>query len=162
MVATKDPTGKNAATPAEKQQPTQEQQSTQAAAVEHTPKREVESLQGVERTRAGRVYSPAVDIYETRDAVTIVADMPGVDENSIDVKLEKNVLTIYGRVEPWQPEGYTLAHVEYGVGDYQRSFTITNEIDWAHIEGTVKNGVLTLTLPKTGPVQAKRIEIKHS
>lgn len=128
--------------------------------LEQTGKQELQTTDGVERTRWGRVYTPAVDIYETNEAIVLVADMPGVDESSVDVTLEKNVLTIYGRVQPWQFEGHTLRYAEYGIGDYQRSFTISNQIDWEHIEGSVSNGVLRLTLPKTGPAQTKKIAIK--
>lgn len=129
-------------------------------AVEQTGKQEVQTPDGVEHTRTGRVYVPAVDIYETGDAVVLMVDMPGVDEHSVDVTLEKNVLTIYGHVEPWLPQGHSLTYAEYGLGDYQRSFTISNEINWERIEGTVKNGVLRLTLPKAGPAEAKKISIK--
>ena len=128
--------------------------------VETTGKQEVQPSGTVERTRPGRVYTPAVDIYETPDAVVLVADMPGVDQQSVDVTLDKGVLTIYGRVEPWQPEGHSLRYAEYGIGDYQRSFTISNEIAWDKIEGTVKDGVLRLTLPKAGPAQTKKIPVK--
>jgi HSP20 family molecular chaperone IbpA len=128
--------------------------------IEQTGKQELQTSEGVERTRSGRVYTPAVDIYETAEAIVLVADMPGVDESSVDVTLEKGVLTIYGRVQPWQFEGHTLSYAEYGIGDYQRSFTISNQIDWNLIEGSVSNGVLRLTLPKTGPAQAKKIAIK--
>lgn len=128
--------------------------------VEAAAKQEVQSPQGVERTRTGRVYTPLVDIYETPEAIVLVADMPGVDEQSVDVTLEKNVLTIYGHVTPHMLEGHTLTYREYGMGDYQRSFTISNQINWERIEGTVTNGVLRLTLPKAGPAQARKIEIK--
>jgi HSP20 family protein len=128
--------------------------------VESGSKQEVAQPEGVERTRTGRVFTPAVDIYETAESVVLVADMPGVTESSVDVTLEKNVLTIYGRVEPQQPAGHALAYSEYRTGDYQRSFTISNAIDWEHIEGSVRNGVLKLTLPKAGPARTKRIEIK--
>jgi len=130
--------------------------------VEQTGKQEMQTPQGVERTRTGRVYTPLVDIYESRDAIVLVADMPGVDQNGVDVTLEKSVLTIYGHVEPHLPEGHNLTYREYGIGDYQRSFTISNQIDWEHIEGTVNNGVLRLTLPKAGPAQTKKINIKSA
>ena len=130
--------------------------------LEQTGKQELQTTDGVERTRSGRIYTPAVDIYETNEAIVLVADMPGVDESSVDVTLEKSVLTIHGRVQPWQFEGHSLRYAEYGIGDYQRSFTISNQIDWEHIEGSVSNGVLRLTLPKTGPLQAKKIAIKGS
>jgi HSP20 family molecular chaperone IbpA len=124
-----------------------------------TTKEEANTPEGAEHTRTGRVFSPAVDIYETPDSVVLVADMPGVTEDSVDVNLEKNVLTIYGRVEPVVPAGHTLAYSEYRIGDYQRSFTISNAIDWEHISGKVRNGVLTLTLPKAGPAKTRRIAI---
>ncbi|HKP55029.1 MAG TPA: Hsp20/alpha crystallin family protein [Chloroflexia bacterium] len=127
--------------------------------VEQATKQEMATQEGVERTRAGRVFLPAVDIYETADSVVLVADMPGVDENSVDVNLEKNVLTIYGRVEPQYPAGHSLTYSEYRIGDYQRSFTVSNTIDWEKIQGTVKDGVLRLTLPKAGPAKTKKIAI---
>jgi HSP20 family protein len=142
----------------------QEQQltKTEQTSAEQTGKQEVSGPDGVERTRTGKVYLPAVDIYETDQDVVLVADMPGVDENSVDVSLEKNVLTIYGRVEPQVPAGHTLAYAEYRIGDYQRSFTISNSINWERIEGVVKNGVLRLTLPKAGPASTKKILVKSA
>lgn len=164
MVATKDTLEhKPKSGPAKKPQ-TEPGTTTTKSAAERAPEQgtkiEARTQAGVERTRSGRVYTPAVDIYEAPDAIVLVADMPGVDENSVDVTLDRNVLTIYGHVEPWKPEGYTLAYAEYGVGDYQRSFTISNQIDWQHIEGIVKNGVLRVTLPKAGPAGTKKIEIR--
>ncbi len=76
------------------------------------------------------------------------------------MNLEKNVLTIYGRVEPQFPAGHSLTYSEYALGDYHRAFTISNDIDWGRIEGTVKNGVLRLTLPKAGPARTTKINIK--
>jgi HSP20 family protein len=146
-------TGKGKVTqPAENQAPAE-------TGLAQTAKQEVQTSGGVERTRPGRAYVPFADIYETKDSIVLVLDMPGVDESTVDVTLEKNVLTVYGRVEEQQPAGYSLAYREYETGDYQRSFTISNQIDWEHIEGTVKNGVLHLTLPKAGPAQAKKINI---
>lgn len=144
-----------------------EEQSSQKleqsqTSVEQVVKQEVSGPDGVERTRMGRVFLPAVDIYETEQNVVLVADMPGVDESSVDVSLEKNVLTIYGRVESQVPAGHTLAYSEYLTGDYQRSFTISNAIDWERIEGVVKHGVLRLTMPKAGPATTKKILVKSS
>ena len=151
--------GKQRQTPREQQLTNTQQTQTP---VEQTGKQEVSGPDGVERTRTGKVYLPAVDIYETDQDVVLVADMPGVDENSVDVSLEKNVLTIYGRVEPQVPAGHTLAYAEYRIGDYQRSFTISNSINWERIEGVVKNGVLRLTLPKAGPATTKKISVKSA
>ena len=115
---------------------------------------------GAERTRARKAYVPRADIFETKDAVVVVADMPGVDENSIDITLEKGVLSINGFVEQDQADNYSLAYAEYEVGDYFRRFTLSNEVDQENIQASVKNGVLRLHLPKAGPAQAKKISVK--
>jgi HSP20 family protein len=128
--------------------------------VQETEKQEVTTMDGAERTRAGKVYVPRVDIYETDNDIVAVADMPGVDEKSIDITVEKNVLTIHGNAEPVVPENVSLAYAEYDVGDYERHFTLSNEIDQDKIEATVKNGVLHLRLPKAGPAKARKISVK--
>jgi HSP20 family molecular chaperone IbpA len=100
-----------------------------------------------------------VDIYETRDALFLIADMPGVDDKSVDVELEKNILTISGRVENGRVKDYSLVFSEYEVGDYERTFTLSNEIDREKIRATVKQGVLRLELPKAEKVKPKKIAI---
>jgi HSP20 family molecular chaperone IbpA len=114
----------------------------------------------VERIRSTTVYTPDVDIMEKGDSIVVVADMPGIDESSVDVTLEKNVLTIYGKVEPEIPENHQLIGREYGMGDYQRSFTVSDEIDRDKIQATVKNGVLRLDLPKAKGAQTTKITVK--
>lgn len=123
-------------------------------------KKEMEVTDGAERTRAARVYIPKVDIYSLDDGIVIAAEMPGTDENSIDVVLEKNVLTINGYVAPPAMEGYQLTYSEYGVGDYQRSFTLPDEIDRGSIDAKINNGVLRVFLPKAPEAQAKKISVK--
>jgi len=113
-----------------------------------------------ERTRDRKAFLPRTDIYEDGDAITIVADMPGVDESTLDITLEKGVLSINGYVEPELPEGYSLSYAEYEIGDYQRSFKLSNEIDQEGIQATIKDGVLRLMLPKVGPAKARKIAIK--
>ncbi|HVN23163.1 MAG TPA: Hsp20/alpha crystallin family protein [Syntrophorhabdales bacterium] len=114
----------------------------------------------VERTRSTTVYTPDVDILEKEDAIIVFADIPGADESNVDITLEKDVLTIYARVEPEVPEKHELLHAEYGIGDYQRSFTISNEIDREKIEAKVKTGVLRLVLPKAKVAQTRKITVK--
>ena len=123
-------------------------------------KQEVVTEDGVERTRSQRVYIPRTGIYEIEDAILLVANMPGVDESSVDITLDKNLLTIKGYVEEDLPEGYSLAYAEYEIGDYERSFTLSDEIDREHIEAEVKDGVLRLRLPKAEPAMAKKIAVK--
>ena len=114
----------------------------------------------LERTRDVQCFIPRTDIYETEDEIVVVADIPGTDESSVDITLEKNILTIDANVEPNSPDGYDLAHGEYGIGDYQRSFRISSEVDRDKIKASVKNGELHLHLPKAEAVKAKKIQVK--
>jgi len=123
-------------------------------------KEEVKEESGVERTRSQRTFIPAASIYETDDHVVILADMPGVNESTVDITLEKNELTINGVVQPFEPEGYTLAYGEYGSGDYRRTFILSNEVDRDSIEASVKDGVLRLVLTKAPDFKARKIAVK--
>lgn len=121
-------------------------------------KKEAGTPSGVERTRTRRVYTPAVDIIEKKGEMVVIADMPGVDKANVDVTLDKSILTIYGRVEDKRPDTLRLKTAEYGTGDYQRAFTLSDEVDRNGIKATVKNGVLTLVLPKT-EAKTKKIPV---
>jgi HSP20 family molecular chaperone IbpA len=112
-----------------------------------------------ERTKLGKVFVPRVDIRETRDAMVLIADMPGVDEKSVDVTLEKNILTITGSVRPPVCENHRIVHAEYDVGDFERAFAISDEVDRDNIAAAVKNGVLRVTLHKAEKVKARKIAI---
>lgn len=114
----------------------------------------------VERTRSTNVYTPDVDILEKDDSIIVLADIPGVSESGVDITLEKDVLSIYAKVEPEAPEKHQLLRAEYGVGDYQRSFTLSNEIDREKIEATVKDGVLKLILPKSKAALTRKIAVQ--
>jgi HSP20 family protein len=118
-------------------------------------KQEIVEQDQTERTRDARLYVPRVDIYETDDAIHLIADIPGADENSIDITLEKNVLTIFADVTAERPEEYSLTYAEYGVGSFRRKFTLSNEIDQEKIVAEVKDGVLKLFLPKAEKVTSK-------
>ena len=112
-----------------------------------------------ERTKLRRVYVPRVDIYETREALVLLADMPGADEKSVDMTLEKDVLTIRGSVIPREYKGYSAGFTEYREGDYERVFSLSEEVDREKIEASVKNGVLKVILPKAEPAKARKIAI---
>lgn len=116
--------------------------------------------EGVERTRDRPVYAPRVDIIETEDALEILADMPGVTRDSVEVTLEQRVLTIRGRADTSLPEDLAPLYLEYQPGDYERAFTLSDAVDPSGIEARVKDGVLHLRLPKVGPAKPQRIEIK--
>lgn len=106
-----------------------------------------------------KIYAPAVDIIETTNNILLFADMPGVNEKTVDVTVEKNLLTIHGMIEPTIDDELTLVFSEYGSGDYQRVFSLTDEIDKNNIKATVKNGVLKLVLPKTEKIKTRKIEV---
>lgn len=125
-----------------------------------TQKKEAEAPEKGELTRARRIYTPAVDIIERKDDIIVTADMPGTDEKSVDITLEKNVLTIYGKVEAVIPEKHTLYISEYGLGDYQRAFTLAEEVDREKIQASVKNGVLKIVLPKAEAVKTRKIAVR--
>ena len=129
-------------------------EETTGLQVQETEKQEIVE-NDAERTRAKPAFVPRTDIYESNDEIVLVTDMPGVDEDTVDITLEKNVLTVVGFVEATEPEGYTLSYAEYRVGDYQRSFKLSNEIDQDEIDATIKNGVLRLSLPKVSPTTRK-------
>jgi HSP20 family protein len=123
-------------------------------------KKEAETPKGIEPTRSRRIYTPDVDIIEGEEEIVVIADMPGVDEKSVDVVLEKNVLEIYGRVDPEIPDRHKLAVSEYGIGDYLRAFTLSDEVDKDKIQASVKNGVLRLVLPKVQAAKTRKIQVK--
>jgi HSP20 family protein len=112
-----------------------------------------------ERTKPGKVFVPVVDIRETKDSMVLIADMPGVNEKSVDIALEKNILTIAGSVIPSVFENHSIVHAEYDIGDYERAFTISDEIDRDGIAATVKNGVLRVTLRKAEKAKVRKIAI---
>jgi HSP20 family molecular chaperone IbpA len=122
-------------------------------------KQESATPDGSERIKSRKVFVPLVDIVETNDALVLISDMPGVDQTGVDVVIEKNLLTIKGRVDDRVPEGFKLSYDEYGIGDYERTFTLPNEIDRDAVEATMKDGVLKLTLPKVKQAAARKVAV---
>jgi len=129
-------------------------------AIVERKKEEVSSPQHGEHVRNKRVFVPHSDIYETKDSIFVLADMPGVNEQSIDITLEKNVLTIQGFTTPQEVEGLKMVYCECPAGNYRRVFLLSEEVDRDSIEGTVKNGVLKLVLPKSPKAMARKITVK--
>ena len=118
-----------------------------------------QELKGQERTRPGRSYIPAVDICETPEALWLWADMPGVDERSIEINLADGVLSIEGHVAVEDYKSLTPVYTEYNIGDYLRRFTLQGEIDVDRIQARMKNGVLMLELPKAEHAKPRRIQV---
>jgi len=113
-----------------------------------------------ERVRPGRVFLPAVDIFETPEALVLTADIPGVLADKVTVDLKENHLVISGEVAPPMGAGETMLEQEYYTGDFQREFHLGSLIDQAKIEATMKDGVLRLVLPKVEKVKPRKIEVK--
>jgi HSP20 family protein len=134
---------------------TVEQRAPQTQA-QHTPQ-----TQGpAERNAPRPVFVPPADIYETRDSLVVMCELPGVGSDSVDITLERRVLTIRGRAAAQQHTGYQRVYAEYSDGDYERVFTLSEDIDRDGIEATAKDGVLHLVLPKAAPAKARKIELK--
>jgi len=110
-------------------------------------------------TEQRAVYRPSVDILNSPSDVVLVADVPGVDEAHLDVTLDKNVLTVRGRVEGPSFEGYAPVRREYGIGVFERVFTVSEDVNRDAIEATVKDGVLQLKLPKTSQSARRKINV---
>ena len=104
-------------------------------------------------------YRPAVDIIDAPNEMVVLADVPGVDENHLDITLDKNVLTIRGTVEMPSFEGQTAFQTEYGIGDFERTFTLSDDVSRDGIEASVKDGVLQLKLPKTARSARQKINV---
>jgi HSP20 family molecular chaperone IbpA len=116
--------------------------------------------QGAERTRGGRVYRPHVDILETREELTLVADVPGVKSDGVDIDFENGVLTIQGKVEPRYGEKINFLLAEYGIGDFYRTFRVSEQIDVARIHAVCADGVLVVHLPKAESAKPRKIAVK--
>ncbi len=136
----------------------EKQNGSPAAGTEMTfrEKRELQQQQG---TRAGVYFEPSVDIYETEGSLTLVADVPGSTVKDIDIDLRDSVLTVSARAgrmdERWKP-----VHREYRLGNYLRQFRLGQQIHQSRIAARIKDGVLTLTLPKTQSAIPKRIQVQ--
>jgi HSP20 family protein len=120
-------------------------------------KREVEKAQ--EPTMPTRAFLPTTDIFETEDALTLVLEMPGVDRGNIDVSVENGVLTVEGKINFDNYEGLQPVYSEYNVGPYRRSFRISSRIDQDKIKAEIRDGVITLVLPKAEEAKPRRIEV---
>jgi HSP20 family molecular chaperone IbpA len=118
-----------------------------------------QNAQNTENTRPGRTFAPKVDILETDTGLRLWADMPGVDENAIEVELVDGVLSIRGRVATEEYANLEPLYTEYGVGNFETRFRLSNAIDGERIQAKLRNGVLELELPKVAAAKPRKIEI---
>lgn len=113
-----------------------------------------------EQTTPGAVFTPQVDIFETEKEITLLADIPGVNSDRLNIDLRDNILTITGDVEPVQSSSEEAVLVEYETGRFYRQFTLSEVIDQNKIDAKLGDGVLRLTLPKVEKATPRKIAIK--
>ena len=121
-------------------------------------KRELEKQQ--EATVPARVFVPTADIFEAEHALTVVLEMPGVAKENVDINVEANVLSIEGRLNFSSYEGMQPVYTEYNIGHYRRSFSLSNKVDQSQIGAEMKDGVLTVTLPKADEAKPRKVAIR--
>lgn len=110
--------------------------------------------------KSALTFTPDVDIFEQEDTTVILADMPGVAPDDIDVTLERQVLTLTGHVKHHAPEGYRQVSSEYREGNYSRVFTLSEAVDQKKIKAEMSNGVLRLELPRAAEAKPRKIKVK--
>jgi HSP20 family protein len=125
--------------------------------IETTEKKVLETTE--ETTWAGETYEPAVDIWESDQELVLMADVPGVRKDDVEINLDNDVLTISGRVTIDQYDGLRPMYGEYNVGNYYRRFSLGEVVDQTKISADIKDGVLKVTLPKREKAQPRRITV---
>ena len=114
----------------------------------------------IEHTRPGKTFMPAVDIFETSTAITLIADIPGVRADDLDIDLRENILTLSGEVKSREGASEQGVIREYDTGTYFRQFTLSDVIDQGSIDARLEDGVLRLTLPKVAKATPRKIAVK--
>jgi HSP20 family protein len=120
-------------------------------------KRELEGKE--ESTIPARTFMPTADIYEDRDSLKVVLEMPGVEKGNVNVRVEEGVLVVEGRLDLTKYRGLQPLYTEYNIGNYARSFRLSNAIDQGKIGAELKDGVLSLTLPKAEKAKPRTIQV---
>jgi HSP20 family protein len=118
-----------------------------------------EVASSAEQTRPGVVFTPDVDIFENERQITLLADMPGVAPEDIQIDLNDNVLSISGEVKPFEGGNESDVLIEFEIGRYNRQFTLSEVIDQSKIEARHEDGVLRLTLPKAEKAIPRQIAV---
>jgi HSP20 family protein len=113
-----------------------------------------------EQIRPGLVFTPEVDIFETEHEITLLADMPGVGANDVNIDLKDGILTLAGDVKPWEGAEESGVLVEFEIGKYYRRFTLSDAIDQDNIGAKLEDGVLRLTLPKARKAIPRQIAVE--
>jgi len=121
-------------------------------------KRELEKKE--ESTVPAREFLPTADIYEDEDALNVVLEMPGVDKGNVEVSIEDGLLKVGGRLDFSKYQDLQPLYTEYNIGNYSRSFSLSDQIDQNKIAAEMKDGVLSLKLPKAKQAKPRTVQIK--
>jgi HSP20 family molecular chaperone IbpA len=107
-----------------------------------------------------RAVLPRVDVFEDASGITLLADLPGVPRDKLELKVEGDTLLLEGAVQPQTPEGLEAVYAEVRIPRFRRSFTLSRELDTQRIDANLKDGVLTLRIPKQAQAQPRRIAVQ--
>ena len=118
--------------------------------------------QSAEYTRSGQFYRPNVDIRETTDELVLIADVPGARSEDIDINFEDGALAVHAKVNNRQADETVYLLQEYGVGDFYRTFKVSEQIDPTRISAEYHDGVLTIHLPKVEAAKPRKISVQSS
>jgi HSP20 family protein len=129
----------------------------QSHALEVQQKKELTSKE--EQTVPSRYFVPHTDIFETEKALIVVMEIPGVNKDAVEVRLENDTLRVEARIDHGNYKDLEPLYAEYNVGHFARAFTLSNKIDQGEISAQLADGVLTLTLNKTKESAPRRIAI---
>lgn len=109
-----------------------------------------------------RSVLPRVDVFEDEKGITLLADLPGVPRDKLEIKVEGDTLLLEGQVQPQTPDGLEALYAEVRVPRFRRSFTLSRELDSQKVDASLKDGVLTLRIPKAEHAQPRRISVQAS
>lgn len=138
----------------------EDQTSIRVSVGPSSPSQPARPAQATEGQPPRATITPPIDIHDGPDGLTLEADLPGATESSLVIQLEHNVLSLDARIDAPAPEAARPIHQEYPLGDYHRSFILSDDIDRERITAQLKNGVLKIHLPKADRARARRIEIQ--
>jgi HSP20 family protein len=131
---------------------------TSAQELQVQKKRELENKE--ETTIPVRIFVPVADIYEAENDLTVIMEMPGVDKGNVDISVEDGVLNVEGRLDLTKYQGLQPLYTEYNIGHYSRSFRLSSKIDQNKIAAEMKDGVLSLKLPKVQEAKPRSIQVR--
>jgi HSP20 family molecular chaperone IbpA len=120
--------------------------------------KQVTTRTGADRDQQ-RAVPPAVDVFEDTTGITLLADMPGVPKDQLELKIEGDALLIEGGVQQPTPDGLEAVYAKVRVPRYRRSFTLSRELDTTGIDANLKDGLLTVRIPKQAQAQPRRIAV---